>query len=90
MLDAAGSPRFDKDGKPLLRGKYNLHALRHFYCSWLISRGRAPKAIQVEMGHSSLVLTLDVYGHLLPRQDDAEEMARAEAALLAPELQVRN
>jgi integrase len=89
MLDAAGSPRFDKDGKPLLRGKYNLHALRHFYCSWLISRGRAPKAIQVEMGHSSLVLTLDVYGHLLPRQDDAEEMARAEAALLAPVSELR-
>jgi integrase len=41
-------------------GEIHLHALRHFYCSWLISRGRAPKAIQVEMGHSSLVLTLDV------------------------------
>jgi hypothetical protein len=26
MLDAAGNPRFDKDGRPLLRGKYNLHA----------------------------------------------------------------
>jgi hypothetical protein len=35
-------------------------------------------------------MTLDLYGHLFPREDDAEEMARAEAALLAPELQVRN
>jgi integrase len=42
------------------------------------------------MGHSSLVMTLDRYGHLFPRQDDAEEMARAEAALLAPKLQVHN
>jgi integrase len=40
------------------------------------------------MGHSSLVMTLDRYGHLFPRQDDADEMARAEAALLTPKLQV--
>ena len=56
--------------------------LRHFYCSWLINRGRPPKEIQSQMGHSSLVMTLDRYGHLFPRQDDAAEMARAEAALL--------
>ena len=29
-----------KDGKP----KYGLHALRHFYASWLIDRGFAPKS----------------------------------------------
>jgi integrase len=82
MLDAKGNPRFDKDGQPLLRGKYNLHALRHFFCSWMIDRGRAPKDIQVQLGHSSLVMTLDRYGHLFPREDDADEMAAAEAALL--------
>jgi len=90
MLDDQENPRFDKDSKPLLRGKYGLHALRHFFCSWLIDRGKAPKDIQTQMGHSSLVMTLDLYGHLFPRQDDAEEMARAEAALLAPKLQVHN
>jgi integrase len=84
ILDAKGNPRFDKNGKPMLRGKYNLHALRHFFCSWLIDRGKAPKDIQTQMGHSSLVMTLDRYGHLFPRKDDAEEMACAEAALLAP------
>jgi integrase len=88
MLDASGNPRFDRDGTPLMRGKYGLHSLRHFFCSWLIDRGKAPKDIQVQMGHSSLVMTLDRYGHLFPRQDDADEMARAEAALLTPKLQV--
>jgi integrase len=84
MLDAQGNPRFDHWGKPLLRGKYNLHAFRHFYCSWLIERRMAHKEIQSQMGHSSLVMTLDRYGHLFPRTDDAAEMAAAEAALLGP------
>ena len=84
MLDAADNPRFDKDGKPLLRGKYGLHALRHFFCSWLIDRGKRPKDIQTQMGHCSLVMTLDRYGHLFPREDDVAEMAAAEAALLGP------
>ena len=82
MLDAAGEPRLDDDGQPLLRGKYGFHALRHFFCSWLIDRGRAPKDIQTQMGHSSLVMTLDRYGHLFPKADNAAEMAAAEAALL--------
>ena len=68
----------------MLRGKYSLHALRHFFCSWLIDRGRPPKEIQTQMGHSSLVMTLDRYGHLFPKADDAAEMAAAEAALLGP------
>jgi integrase len=87
MLDSKGDPRLDKTGKPLMRGKHSLHALRHFFCSWLIDRGKAPKDIQVQMGHSSLVMTLDRYGHLFPRQDDAAEMATAEAALLGQKLQ---
>jgi integrase len=84
VLDAAGEPRFDQTGNPVLRGKYSLHALRHFFCSWLIDRGRPPKEIQTQMGHSSLVMTLDRYGHLFPKADDAAEMAAAEAALLGP------
>jgi len=34
------------------------------------------------MGHSSIMVTLDTYGHLFPSKDDAKEMADAEAALL--------
>jgi integrase len=82
MLDAEGNIRTGKDEKPLVRGKHGLHTLRHFFCSWLIDRGRAPKEIQTQMGHSSLVMTLDRYGHLFPRTDNAAEMAAAEAALL--------
>jgi hypothetical protein len=34
------------------------------------------------MGHSSIVVTLDTYGHLFPRQDATADMAAMELALL--------
>ena len=83
-LDEKGNPRFDKNSERLLRGKYSLHALRHCFCSWPIERGKPLKEVQAQMGHSSATMTLDRYGHLFPRTDDALEMAAAEAALLGP------
>ncbi len=87
---AVDTGEVDKDGRPIMEAKYKgLHALRHFYASWLINRpqdgglGLPLKVVQERMGHSSVVLTGDVYGHLFPRGDDADELAAAEAALLA-------
>jgi integrase len=79
----------DKDGNPILRAKYTgFHAIRHFYASWCINRkedgGLAlpPKMVQERLGHASITLTMDTYGHLFPRNDDAEELAAAEQVLL--------
>jgi integrase len=77
-----------EDGKP--EPKYGgLHALRHFYASWCINR-RADgglelplKVVQGRLGHSSIQMTADRYGHLFPRVDDAAELAAAQAAFLA-------
>jgi integrase len=44
--------------------------------------GLPPKVVQERLGHSSITITMDVYGHLFPRGDDAEELAAAERALL--------
>ena len=41
------------------------------------------KTVQARMGHSSIVMTMDTYGHLFPSSDDGNEMADAEKALLA-------
>jgi len=74
----------DRDGNAKYSG---LHSLRHFYASWCINRkedgglGLLPKTVQERMGHSSITMTLDVYGHLFPRNDNTEEMAAAEAVL---------
>jgi integrase len=34
------------------------------------------------LGHSSITMTADVYGHLFPRGDDAAELAEAERSIL--------
>ena len=50
-----------------------LHDLRHCYASFLIADGQSVKTVQKRMGHASAMVTLDVYGHLLP---DSEERTR--------------
>jgi integrase len=63
--------------------KYGLHALRHFYASWAIEQGFSPKRLQTLLGHSSIQMTFDTYGHLFPSlEDDHAKFAAAEAALL--------
>jgi integrase len=73
------------DGKVLKRVKYTgLHALRHFYASWCINRRvdggleLPAKVVQERLGHSSIMMTMDVYGHLFPRGDDSAELEAAE------------
>jgi len=90
VLDEQGAPRRDAEGKPILEPKYTgLHSLRHFYASWCINRKAdgglelPAKVVQTRMGHSSIVVTMDTYGHLFPRSDDAKELAAAEATLLS-------
>jgi integrase len=63
---------------------YNLHALRHAAASLFIEQGWTPKKVQSIMGHSSIQVTFDVYGHLYGDPvDDAKAMAQIEAHLLA-------
>jgi integrase len=63
------------------RAKYTgLHALRHFYasCRWEDGGlGLTPKLVQERLGHSTIGMTLDVYGHLFPRGEDGSELAAA-------------
>ena len=47
-----------------------IHDLRHTCASLLIRQGVHPKAIQNHLGHSSIQITMDRYGHLLPDQLD--------------------
>ena len=90
VIDAAGRAVEDADGEPVVKAKYTgLHALRHFYASWCINRpadgglGLPPKIVQERLGHSSITMTYDRYGHLFPRGDDAKGIDAAERSLLA-------
>ena len=53
-------------GEPL-----RFHDLRHFHATLLIAEGVHPKVIQHRLGHTSVTVTLDVYGHLFEGIDQA-------------------
>jgi len=63
--------------------RYKFHALRHWYASWLIDQGFSPKRVQTLMGHNSITVTLDTYGHLFPNEaDDHARLAAGELAVI--------
>jgi integrase len=89
VMLAAGVVKHGEDGS--VKPKYALHAFRHFFASWCINakakdgsggRGLPPKQVQHLMGHSSIVITLDIYGHLFPDNGDRKELAESTKALL--------
>lgn len=48
------------------------HDLRHGHATHLLRLGINPKVVSERLGHSTIVLTLDTYGHVLPgMQEDA-------------------
>ena len=63
------------------------HDLRHFFASQLIANGETAAYVRDQMGHSSIHVTFDTYGHLFPgrgkeasdRFEISMEMARKKA-----------
>lgn len=43
-----------------------LHDIRHTYASLLLSYGQSPVYVKEQLGHSSIQMTVDIYGHLIP------------------------
>ena len=54
-------------GIPLGNG---YHQLRHFYASTLIANGVSVEVVQKRLGHATAKMTLDVYAHLWPEDED--------------------
>ncbi len=55
--------------------KRPLHEARHAAASLMLSEGVPLKVVQETLGHSTIQLTADLYGHLMP--DDADRVAEA-------------
>ena len=55
-------PILKRAGLPNIR----LYDLRHSCATLLLAAGEHPKVVQERLGHSSIVLTLDTYSHVLP------------------------
>jgi integrase len=46
--------------------RITLHACRHTFASYMIAAGVNAKALSTYMGHATIAITLDLYGHLMP------------------------
>jgi integrase len=67
------------------KARYSFHALRHAAASLFIAHlGWTPKRVQAVLGHSSISMTFDRYGHLFADPaGDREAMKKLEAAIVA-------
>ncbi len=66
-------PILKKAGLPM---EFRLYDLRHSCATLLLSNGVSPKIVAERLGHSTIVMTLDTYSHVLPsmQQDATEEL----------------
>jgi len=68
--------RTEVELEPIAR--IGLHECRHTFASLMIAAGVNAKALSTYMGHSSITITLDRYGHLMPGSEkDAAELLEA-------------
>lgn len=80
-VNANERERADKGGAQpdLIPEGVRFHDLRHTHATGLIAAGSSIKAVSRRLGHSDISITLRVYGHLLP--DDDEKLATQSESL---------
>lgn len=81
LADAAvyddGKPLLDRNEQPVMTPRYSLHDFRHAAASLWIEQRVNPKRVQKWMGHSSIQVTFDTYGHLFDQADQDSAVAAA-------------
>ncbi|MFG6589368.1 tyrosine-type recombinase/integrase [Sulfitobacter sp. MOLA879] len=64
--------------------KFGIHSLRHAAASLFIEQGWNPKKIQTLLGHASITMTMDTYGHLFETpEEDVSLFEKLENDLMA-------
>lgn len=58
--------------------RISMHGLRHTSATLALSAGVPSKVVQSRLGHKSINVTLDIYGHVLPsmQQDAASKIGK--------------
>ncbi|WLQ40719.1 site-specific integrase [Streptomyces laculatispora] len=70
-LQAAENEAAGREGRKSVELPHMVtHGLRHFYASALIAGGASVKQVQMVLGHASAVITLRIYAHLWPGEED--------------------
>lgn len=72
MEEAGLVTETEENGKRVLVKHFTPYSLRHFFASMLIEQNKSLKFIQTVMGHESIKMTFDVYGHIIRRKETAE------------------
>jgi integrase len=73
----------DRVWRPLLEKAevrhVHVHDARHTYASLMLRRGVPPAYVSRQLGHSSIQVTVDLYGHFIPGADRHHVEGLAEA-----------
>jgi integrase len=81
-----GTPRFVSRSNDRARKRWTdkglpvltLHECRHTFASFAIAAGLNAKTLSVCMGHATIAITLDLYGHLMPgAEEEAGDLLHA-------------
>ena len=83
--DILSEPVFQRNGKPMEQNfirrvfkrilfkagirDMRFHAIRHTFASQLLSDGVSPVYVKEQLGHSSIQMTVDIYGRWIPNQN---------------------
>ena len=70
MFRPAVEKLVDRGDWPEELRRLRFHDLRHTAATLLIAQGVHPKFVQEHLGHSSINITMDRYGHLYPTDRD--------------------
>lgn len=68
--------------------RIRFHDLRHTYVSLLLAEGIPIKYIQKQVGHSSIKVTMDIYGHIMP--ETAEQSVKVLDSLFSKQIVEKN
>ena len=66
---------------------YRLHDVRHCHASLMLKQGADPKTISERLGYASVVITLDLYAHVLPGMQEAAAKRFDEGLMVSTELE---
>ncbi|MFI1422753.1 tyrosine-type recombinase/integrase [Streptomyces sp. NPDC020731] len=70
-----GRPKGEEPAPVRVPDGASMHDLRHFYASALIKNRESVKTVQRRLGHSKPSITLDIYTHLWPDDEDTTRAA---------------
>lgn len=70
-----GRPEGEEPAQVRVPDGASMHDLRHFYASALIKNRESVKTVQRRLGHSKPSITLDIYTHLWPDDEDTTRAA---------------